>query len=172
MLQNLNQTLFFQKYVLRYNNALSFYGSKIIFDRPNYFGRVPIILDGTNSFWSGSNHFGQVQIIKISPEKSDLNLTKIIWTSSKRFGPDQNNLYPSKTIWTVQNHFGPIEGQGRCGMSNKLLNWNHITYSTALALEHREKQHAVLFGPDLVLAWVFSVFLAYIYFSSNMLSGS
>ena len=133
---------------------------------------VQIDFGPSKSFWSSTNHFGQVQIIKISPEKSNLNLTKRIWTRPKQLGPDQNNLYPSKTIWTVQNHFGPIEGQGRCGMSNKLLNWNHITYSTALALEHREKQHAVLFGPDLVLAWVFSVFLAYIYFSSNMLSGS
>ena len=46
-------------------NALSFYGSKMILDRPNHFGRVPIILEGFNSFWLGSNHFGQVQIIKI-----------------------------------------------------------------------------------------------------------
>ena len=60
--------------------ALSFYGTKIILDRPNNFGRVPIVLDGSNSFWSGPNHFGQVQIIKISPEKSNLNLTKTIWT--------------------------------------------------------------------------------------------
>ena len=58
--------------------ALSFYGTKIILDRPNNFGRVPIVLDGSNSFWSGPNHFGQVQIIKISPEKSNLNLTKTI----------------------------------------------------------------------------------------------
>ena len=28
-----------------------------------------IILEGSNSFWSGPNHFGHVQIIKISPEK-------------------------------------------------------------------------------------------------------
>ena len=60
--------------------ALSFYGSKIILDLPNDFGRVPIIFDGSNSFGSGPNHFGQVQIIKISSEKSDLNLTKMIWT--------------------------------------------------------------------------------------------
>ena len=25
---------------------------------PNDFGRVPIVLDGSNSFWSGPNHFG------------------------------------------------------------------------------------------------------------------
>ena len=37
-------------------NALSFYGSKTILDRPNHFGRVAIILDRSNSFWSGSNH--------------------------------------------------------------------------------------------------------------------
>ena len=65
--------------------ALSFYGSKMIMDRPNDFDRVPIILDGPNSFWSGPNHFGQVQIIKISPEKSNLNLTKMIWTRPKQF---------------------------------------------------------------------------------------
>ena len=46
--------------------VLSFYGSKNILDYRNQFGRVPIILDGPNLFWSGSNHFGQVQIIKIS----------------------------------------------------------------------------------------------------------
>ena len=44
--------------------ALSFYGAKMISDRPNHFGWVPIILDGPNLFWSGSNHFGQIQIIK------------------------------------------------------------------------------------------------------------
>ena len=43
--------------------ALSFYGSKIIFDRPNNFGRVPIVLDVSSLFWSGPNHFGQVQIM-------------------------------------------------------------------------------------------------------------
>ena len=32
------------------------------------------------------NHFVQVQIIKISPEESNLNLTKIIWTQPKQFG--------------------------------------------------------------------------------------
>ena len=37
-------------------DALSFYGSKMILDRPNHFGRVPIILDGSNSFWSRPNH--------------------------------------------------------------------------------------------------------------------
>ena len=47
------------------------------------------------SFWMGSSlvgpsHFGQVLIIKIIPEKSNLNLTQ--------------------TIWTIQNHFGPTEG--------------------------------------------------------------
>ena len=92
--------------------ALSFYGSKIILDRPNYFGWLPIILDGSNSFWTGPNHFGQFQITKTSPEKSNWNLTKMIWTCPKQIGPDQNNLYITKMIWPVQNHFGPIEGQG------------------------------------------------------------
>ena len=57
----------------------------------NIWGLVPIVLDGPNVFSSGPNHF--IQVMKISPEKSNLNLAKM--------------------IWTVQNHFGPIEGQGR-----------------------------------------------------------
>ena len=71
---------------------------------PNNFGQVPIVFDESNS--SGQNNFGQVQIIKISPEKSDLNLTKMIWTWPKWFGSDQNSFYPSKTIWSGPNHFG------------------------------------------------------------------
>ena len=55
-------------------------------------------------------HFRRVQIIlersklsKISQGKSNLNLTKIIWTQPKRFGLDQNNL----ELTTIQNYFGP-----------------------------------------------------------------
>ena len=73
--------------------ALSFWKSRMILDPLNHFGQIPIALKGCNSFWSGANHFEQVQIIKISPEKSNLNLTNIIWTQPKRFGPDQNNFY-------------------------------------------------------------------------------
>ena len=60
--------------------ALSFYRSKMILDRPNCFGWIQIVLVGSKSFWSGLNHFGQVQIIKISQETSNLSLTKMIWT--------------------------------------------------------------------------------------------
>ena len=56
--------------------------------------------------WLGPNYK------KNSPEKSNLNLTKMFWARPKHYGPDQNKLYPSKTIWMVQNNFGPIEGQG------------------------------------------------------------
>ena len=63
-------------------------------------------------FWSGQNHFGQVQTIQFSPENANLNLTKMIWTQPKRIGPIQNDWYSAKMIWTVQNDFGPIEGQG------------------------------------------------------------
>jgi hypothetical protein len=67
-------------------NALSFYRSKImILDHQ-------IILVESKTFWSSPNYFGKVQIIKSSPEKFNLNLTKMIWTQPKRFGPDQNNL--------------------------------------------------------------------------------
>ena len=64
--------------LLKITYALSFHGSKMIQDCPNYFGWVPTVFDWPNLFWSGSNHFGQVWIIKIGPEKSDLNLTKMI----------------------------------------------------------------------------------------------
>ena len=67
-----------------------FYGSKMILACPNYFGRIPIVLDMSNSFLLGPNHFGQFQIIKISPEKS--------------------NLYPTKMIWLDQSQIGLIEG--------------------------------------------------------------
>ena len=94
-------------YYLLLTNALSFYGSKMILYRPNNFGRVPIVLDVSNLFWLGPNNFRQVQIIKIGPEKHNLNLTKMIWTRPKRFGPDQNDLDPTKTICTRPKQFGP-----------------------------------------------------------------
>ena len=72
--------------------VLSFYGSKMILDCPNNFGQVPIILDGSDLFWSGPNHFRQVQIIKLCPAKSNLNMTKMIWTWPKQFVFFQNNL--------------------------------------------------------------------------------
>ena len=71
-----------------------------------------LFLDRSNPFWLGPNHFEQTQIIKFGPQKSNLNLTKMICIQPKLFGTDENILHPSKTIWTVQNHFGPIEGQG------------------------------------------------------------
>ena len=59
------------------------------------FWTVQIILLEYQSFWTGPICFGwvqiyhsrQVQAIKISPEKSNLNLTKIIWTRPNQFGP-------------------------------------------------------------------------------------
>ena len=46
--------------------ALSSYGFKIILDRPKY-----------QAFWACLIHFGQVQIIKFSPEKSKFDF----WTN-------------------------------------------------------------------------------------------
>ena len=54
------------------------------------------------------NHIGEVLIIKVSPEKAYLNLTKTIWMETEQ---EKKNLDASETIWTVQNQFGPIEGQ-------------------------------------------------------------
>ena len=76
-------------FVFQLTNALFFYGSKTILDRPNHFGRVPIVLERSNSFWLGLNYFGEVKIIKNCPEMS-------------KFEPDQNDLDPTKTIWTIQ----------------------------------------------------------------------
>ena len=54
------------------NNVLSFYGFKMILDRPNNFGRVPIVLDRSNSFLFGLNDFGKLQIITIRPKSLSL----------------------------------------------------------------------------------------------------
>ena len=98
---------------LKYTNALSFYSSKMTLDCPNHFGRVPIVLVGSKSFWSGPKHFGQGQIRLFWANFYNLDLTKMIWTQPKQIRPVQNYWYSTKMIWTVQNHFGPIEGQGR-----------------------------------------------------------
>jgi hypothetical protein len=76
---------------------------------PKLFWTVQIILVEYQSFWTCPIRFKQVQIKKICPEKSDLNLTKMIWTQPNQIELDQNNLYLSKTISMVQNNFGPIE---------------------------------------------------------------
>ena len=54
--------------------VLSLYGSKMIFDCPNNFGRVPIVLNWSILFWLGPNHFGLVQI-------------KLFWGYFLKFGP-------------------------------------------------------------------------------------
>ena len=74
---------------------------------PKRFWLVQFVLGGSNSFWSGPNNFGKVQIIKYSPEKCYLNLIKIIWTQPKRFGPNQNNFGGPKSFC-----FGHMEGHG------------------------------------------------------------
>ena len=63
------------------SNALSFYSSKINLDRPNHFGRVPMILIESKLFWSGSKHFGQDQIRLFWA--NFYNLVFIIWTCPK-----------------------------------------------------------------------------------------
>ena len=66
---------------------------------PNWIWTVQINLVNYQPFWMRPIHFGWVQIIKISSEKSNLNLMKIILTRTKRFGPDINNLYSPKQFW-------------------------------------------------------------------------
>ena len=76
---------------------------------PNNFGRL-------QSFWTGPIRFGQVQIIKISPEKSNLYLTKMIWTRPKQFVLVQNNLDGPKSFWTYR----------RTGKNTQ--SWNYKSY--------------------------------------------
>ena len=77
----------------------------MIYDRPNHFGRIPLVLDVSNLFCSGPNHFEQVQIIKLV-QKSNSNLNKMTWTQPKNnFVPIQENLDSPKI-------FGLVEGQG------------------------------------------------------------
>ena len=53
----------------------------------NHFGLSKPFWPSTNgSFCFGPNHYEQVQITKICLEKSNLNLTKIIWHPPKQFG--------------------------------------------------------------------------------------
>ena len=98
--------------------ALSFYGFKMILDCPNHFGRVPIVLERSNSFWWGPNHFESIQIIKFGPQKSNLNLTKVIFIQPKFFWLDQNNLDCPKSFWTYKRT-------------------RHYTYSVVLSLIER-----------------------------------
>ena len=63
-------------------------------------------------FWSGPNHFGQVQIRFLLTIFYNLDLSKMIWTRPKQIWAVQYDWYSTNTIWMVQNHFGPIEGQG------------------------------------------------------------
>ena len=67
------------------NNALSFYGSKMILDLHNCFEQVQIVLVGSKTLWSGPNHFGQVQIRFYGP-------IFIIWTCPKWLVLSQNDL--------------------------------------------------------------------------------
>ena len=73
-------------------NALSFYSSKMILDRPNHFGRVPIVLVRSKSFWLGPKHFGQGQIRLFWANFYNLDLTKTNWTRPKLLVHDKYHL--------------------------------------------------------------------------------
>ena len=91
--------------------------------------RLQIVLVGSKLFWSGPNHFGQVQIRLLWTNFYNLDPTKMIWTRPKRIGPVLNNWSLTKMIWTVQNHFGFIEGQNislQQLISRESNNWTRI----------------------------------------------
>ena len=80
----------------------------MIFDRPNCFGRVKVVLIRSKLFWSRPNHFGHVQSKLFWTKFYNLDLSKMIWTRQKRIGPVKNNRYSTKIIWMVQNYLdGP-----------------------------------------------------------------
>ena len=62
----------------------------------DFFGRVQIVLVGYKSFWSGPNHFCQVQIRLFWTDFYNLDLSKMIWTQRKQIGLVQNNWYWNK----------------------------------------------------------------------------
>ena len=80
-------------------NALSFYRSKMILDRPNCFGQIQTVLVGSKSFCSGPNHIGQVLIRFLLTDFK-------IWTCPKWFEPDQNELDLSKMFGPRPKSFG------------------------------------------------------------------
>ena len=71
----------------------------MILDHPNCFRQLQIVLVRSKLFWSGSNHFGQVQIRLLWTDFYHLDPTKLIWTQPKRIGPDQNKLNLTKRFF-------------------------------------------------------------------------
>ena len=57
-------------------------------------GRVKIVFDGSNFFWTSPNNFEQVQFKKLVQKKSNFNLSKI------NIGPVQYNFESPKSFWT------------------------------------------------------------------------
>ena len=80
------------------SNALSFYMSKMILDHPKCFGRLQIVFVRSKPFWSGPNHFGQVQIRLLWTNLYNLDPTKTNWTRPKRLVLNQNDLDSHKII--------------------------------------------------------------------------
>ena len=101
------------------SNALPFYGSKIVFYRTYNFGRVPIVLDRSNSFWLGPSCFGQVQIIKNKPWKYNLYLTKMIWTWPKQFAPIEEKTQQLCEPHPNISHYPLINYPGLCSKTNR-----------------------------------------------------
>ena len=98
-----------------------------------WFWIVQIVLDWYKLFWSGPNHFGQVQI-RLFTEY----LIVIIWTCPKRFEPNQKDSYSTKIIWVVQTYFRQ-HGLGNCGLpqfwpSGYIFDWELYSCSPKKSL--------------------------------------
>ena len=99
-----------------------------------WFWTVQIILVEYQLFCTNPIRFGRVQIIKISPEKYNLDPTKTIWTLPKQIVP-------------VQNRFRPIEGQDikdtsdRVHIVSESYFWSSWTRFINLIIFHNSECH-------------------------------
>ena len=77
--------------------------------------------------------------MKNSPEKSNLNLTKLIWT----FPNSKMNWTRPKQFEPVQNHFRPIEGQGISSVSNA-MKFQGAGLASLRTIKIQKKSHCFL----------------------------
>ena len=84
---------------------------------------LPCPFIGPKLFWTGTNTFGQVQIIKISPEKSNLNLSKMICTRPKLHWPVQIflDLWEDKELFSYLRIIVTFKSWSNTWMSFELL---------------------------------------------------
>ena len=116
--------------------------SKMICDRPSYFGRVQIVLFGSNSFWSSPNLAFLDYFFII------FDLSTMIWTRPKQIGHIQNGWYLTR-----------IDGP-KSFLTQKdkaLANWSDLFQKMVTITLRLEKIEQVTKGwPDVLTIFVYS----------------